>query len=477
GRVYQRRGDFANARVNYAHAIEIAKKFNDDLKLATGLSNLASLYVAEKEYEKGIQLHREVLKIKRKIGDKRDIAVSVNSLGWALLEDEQVDSALVYFQMSNSITTEVSDIPELCISHIGLGSTLLKMQRNNEAMIHVLKAEELSRGFTMHLQRRTIHELLAQLYEKKGNFKKAYDHHTLFKTYADSLFNEENTRKITQLEYKYKYADSMSTAAYTEDLLTNEVRKADLKTAESKQETLWWIIGFLIVLITSLLIITVLNIRNTRSKIRNVVVEQKLLRTQMTPHFMFNAMGIIQGMILEGAHEKSLNYLSNFSKLLRLTLENSKEETVSLKKELEAINSYVVLQNSSTQFQYNFEINMDPDIEPDDIEVPPMLIQPFIENALEHGFKKEVEDKRISINLQFDDGDLVCVILDNGIGIDHVEPNQNSKKNSMSTEITRKRLSILARQFNSRMDFSVKDRSVFGEQGTMVALVVPYVKT
>lgn len=245
---------------------------------------------------------------------------------------------------------------------------------------------------------------------------------------------------------------------------------------KSQRNLLLGIIIFLIVAMVLSSIIFFLKLRNSKAKTQNIITEQKLLRTQMTPHFIFNSLSVLQGMILNKEESKSVSYLSKFSKLLRITLENSRDKTVLLSQELEAVKNYLALQHIEND-KITFQLNADNTIETNKIKVPPMLIQPFVENAIEHAFNKQKENCIIEIKLTLVDSKLICVILDNGIGVDSSERNFNQNKKSLATKITKERLGYLSKDFKMEASIAIEDRSKYDAQGTQVTIEMSYTKT
>ncbi|MEZ4875747.1 MAG: histidine kinase [Flavobacteriaceae bacterium] len=195
----------------------------------------------------------------------------------------------------------------------------------------------------------------------------------------------------------------------------------------------------------------------------------------MTPHFIFNSLAVLQGMILNKEEGKSVSYLSKFSKLLRLTLENSRDKMVLLSKELEALENYIQLQTLESD-QINFSITLAEGIDPSTLKIPPMLIQPFVENAVEHAFKNNPKNREISLNLSFQKADLTCTIMDNGVGIDAQAQTKNSTKTSLSTVINKERLQFLSKDFKKNGSITIEDRKKYDEKGTLVTLIIPYQK-
>ena len=195
----------------------------------------------------------------------------------------------------------------------------------------------------------------------------------------------------------------------------------------------------------------------------------------MTPHFVFNSLSVLQGMILNKEEEKSVSYLSKFSRLLRLTLENSRDQMVMLSQELMAIENYLALQ-SFEDHSYVYTIDIDQNIDTALFKIPPMLIQPFIENAIEHAFENQIENQKIEMHLKYSDEALVCVIMDNGIGINAIKEKARDDKKSLATSITSERLNILSTNYKMKGSVKVEDRVKYNEKGTIVTLVIPYEK-
>jgi len=161
---------------------------------------------------------------------------------------------------------------------------------------------------------------------------------------------------------------------------------------------------------------------------------------------------------------------------MRLILDNSREKTVSLEDEMLAITNYVELQKARFSSVFDYRIEVDENVNQEHIYVPPMLIQPFVENSIEHGFRNKEEKGVLSINMYFQSQDLVCEITDNGIGVNQANQMiESSQKSQVSTGITAERMRLLAKEFKCSASVSITDRSEFNEEGTFVKLVIPYI--
>ncbi len=156
--------------------------------------------------------------------------------------------------------------------------------------------------------------------------------------------------------------------------------------------------------------------RKERTKRRILVSQLKALQSQMNPHFIFNSLNSIMNLILKRENEQSMQYLTKFSRLLRNILENSRSLSTSLSQEIEYLTIYLELESLRFENKFDYQITFDNNINPEQMSVPTLLIQPYIENSIRHGKVHSVENGKVEINFSLSDGYLICDIIDNGIG-------------------------------------------------------------
>lgn len=206
------------------------------------------------------------------------------------------------------------------------------------------------------------------------------------------------------------------------------------------------------------------------------------LRAQMNPHFIFNALNSIQKYVVTGNVDEANSYLSKFSKLQRMILAYSDENFISLDKELEVLKLYLELEQLRLTNEFHYELIVDPDIEAEEINIPPMLIQPFAENAIWHGLIPKQGEKKLSIEFKMEDEDtLLCVIDDNGIGreaarIIKAQKQASSPINkSRGMSLVSNRLALLERKYGKEFSVEVTDKVNANNEseGTRVRLRVP----
>ncbi len=513
GIIYSYQGNYTMSLGYYNKSLLIAQKYQDSAAIGNALANMATIYTNLKDYDKTIETLKESTNFLKK-NYKNATASNYNNIGLAYSSQKKYKNALKYLNDARKIYIERSDktgeattlinIAEVCIglkdydtaytyfeqakklglsvanqrvvcySYLGLAKILAIQKQYNNALNQVLKSKEIADNLKLVNLQRDGSQLLSEVYNHIGNYKKAFSSHKEFKILNDSLFNKENIEKITQLEYEYKYKRQIDSASIRELKLTEQVTATSRDLEKSKQNYLWAIIGFLFISMLLGSVIFFQKFRTVKAQNQTIATEQKLLRSQMTPHFIFNSLSVLQGMILNKESKKSISYLSKFSKLLRITLENSRDKTVLLSEELIAIRNYLELQNLESN-AYQFSLVVEENIDVSMFEIPPMLIQPFVENAVEHGFVGRDDNRTIDIHLTYTNKRLICTIEDDGIGYESQMNTKTKHKKSLSTAITAERLKILSKDFNMKGYVTIEDRKHYKLQGTIVTLVIPHI--
>lgn len=235
-----------------------------------------------------------------------------------------------------------------------------------------------------------------------------------------------------------------------------------------------------LVLLLLLVLVMVWRARQ-KDKRRIIELEQRLLLSQMNPHFVFNSLTAIQSYIFRSDPYMAGKYLASFAKLVRLILENSCEHTITIAKEKETIEHYLDLQLLRFSGKFDYTIEVCPEIEPEHHLIPPMLAQPFIENAIEHGIIHLSSQGQIAIRYKLQNNKVVLEVEDNGIGIK--KSVQRSKTNrikhqSMATRITRERLKSLGKIYGNHLDLKIIDLGdifIPDSQGTLIRFVIPMI--
>lgn len=220
-----------------------------------------------------------------------------------------------------------------------------------------------------------------------------------------------------------------------------------------------------------------LNERNKllQSENERLLMEQKLLQVQLNPHFIFNSIANLQSLVASGDTKESVRYLSVFSGLLRNVLEQSRRDFIPLDEEIDSLENYLQLQQMRYAGLFEYEIGVAEDIRPDELLIPPMLIQPFVENSIEHGFRNISYKGLLIIRFEVKDERLRITVIDNGQGIvDKVYDGQ--KKQSLAQTILKERLQVLFKSDCQLARFDIENKVGTNERGVAVHIVLPVIK-
>ena len=211
-------------------------------------------------------------------------------------------------------------------------------------------------------------------------------------------------------------------------------------------------------------------------------MEQKLLRSQMNPHFLFNVLNAIQGFIFKSDPVQAGTYLGKFAELIRMILDNSRSNYVTLDKEILSLEHYLELQKLRFTPSFDYIINVDDSLNQKEINVPPMLAQPFIENAIEKGIKG-MEKGLIEINFYKKKNQILFDITDNGVGLNKslaLKSEESNDHRSLATTITKERIHLIKNEFNQAIRFNIVDLSSTSKEadstGTKVSFQIPLVQ-
>ncbi|MDX9845712.1 MAG: histidine kinase [Tenuifilaceae bacterium] len=218
-----------------------------------------------------------------------------------------------------------------------------------------------------------------------------------------------------------------------------------------------------------------------KDKLKIIELEQRLLLSQMNPHFVFNSLTAIQSYIFRNDPYMAGKYLANFSKLVRLILENSRAEYITISKEKETVTNYLELQSLRFENKFDYEIKVSADIDLEHHLVPPMMAQPFIENAIEHGIIHLSNKGRITISYEISNESIILEVEDNGVGIEksaEIGESKRTKHQSLATRITKERLRNLRKVHGKNIRMEIIDLASISNSthtGTRIRFYIPII--
>lgn len=235
------------------------------------------------------------------------------------------------------------------------------------------------------------------------------------------------------------------------------------------------------VVVTAVLVLSIVGYYRKKDKLKILELEQRLLLSQMNPHFVFNSLTAIQSYIFRNDPYLAGKYLANFSKLVRLILENSRVQHITIGKEKETIEHYLDLQRMRFDNKFEYTIQISPEIDLEHHLIPPMMAQPFIENAIEHGIIYLEAKGHITIRFLLEVGGLKLEVEDNGVGIERsseLGETNRKKHQSLATRITKDRLKNLRLVYGKQVRMEMVNLSADSEtnaQGTLVRFYIPLI--
>ncbi|MCY1481445.1 Sensor histidine kinase YehU [compost metagenome] len=427
--------------------------------------NMAYSYSSLHQFEEAIDYCNRALQISRKIKNHTITGLLLSRLGNAKMHLNKLDEAEKIFNEILSIKelAEATNDAALASAHFGLASLYIKKGNLTQAGLAAEKGFVLSKKTgSKDLQEQGAH-LIYDISKATKNFERALEMYQFHEKIVDSSQIQASKNELEQQLLKYDF----------EKKELNYKLTAQKKTATKNN----WLIGLSGVLL-ALLLGGYFYYRNTKQKqaiagLEKNQIKQKLLITQMNPHFIFNSISNIQALIRDKKDEDAINYLNKFSVLTRQILENSNENYISLAEEVGMMENYLLIQQLLYSNKFGFTIAIEEGIDTESLFLPPMLTQPFIENAIKHGLADKDQNGTIAIRFYLIDAKLFFEILDNGKGFDNSKTISNHK--SLAMTITKERLI----NYTKNQDFVVQTDTIKDQDekvvGAKVVFEIPYI--
>lgn len=445
----------------------------------TNYNNLGCSYLNLKQYDSAEYYLLSVLEKQGQAGLSRVTATAHNNITDVYLRKKEIEKAQKHAEEGYKLANELNDI-DIKLTNILLRVKIHLHRKQYESSVKLCKdgmqlAEE-------NNKLRFIHDFsnFQQIsYEKTGNYKLAYQALKKNKLYSDSLTNKANIQALTKVELESEFERKQQQAA---QIAQQKEYEQNLKI---KKQTNLRNIALLAVFIIALsAILIVYLIKNSQQRKEQKLKEslnfnkQQVLSQQMNPHFFFNVLSTIQYHIFNDDKDASLESVQKFASLMRQTLENYQYRLIPLEQELSLLDLYIDLEKGpSNKFTFNVEIEKEIDIS--QIKVPSFIIQPIVENAIKHGIKSIDKNGEINLYLKKVGEFLLCVVTDNGVGLEaSSQNNKNPKHKSRATDITMKRLALLSEYFQT--DLFINYNNITSDDGeilgTIVQMKLPWIK-
>lgn len=504
GQVF-RMQDINTLAIDYFHkGLDIANAIGNLRSASYTMNTIGATLVVQKDYERAMKYFRMSLEIAEQRGDQRTLAYNYGNIGEMFLLQAQPDSAMYYFQLSRNWLVELNSDAGMGVAEHLLGQAYLDLLQYDKARekfelalvyhktsgnkryqslcnCHLGKIaiaqndykaalEYLDLAKTQALETNSLKNLVeaydsyAELYKQQNKWEQAYKAMEQSYIYHEKIINEKSNNSIQAMEIGFETKE--------------KEQQIKLLYAENQVKQQRNIIS-LAISVSLLLFLMVAILLHFRRKKQNVIKQEtlklQLLRSQMNPHFLFNALGSIQNFMYKNETKKAASYLGNFASLTRSVLEHSAAEFVPLEVEIETLRNYIELEKMRMQNSFSYKIDCNPDLDAAFINIPPMLVQPFVENAIKHGMKNLDYQGELLLQYREKENRLEIKVIDNGHGINSAKTKESKAHRSMSMQIFKERRAILSKQFGKEIEFRIVDRKARNnaENGTEVTIIIP----
>lgn len=442
GIAYQAQDMCFKALQYFLKALEI-KKAKPDESLGTIYTNIGNIYLKQRNFESAEKYYEIADGIFTKFADARSAGELLNNRGILARELGDELAAFAYWDKALGAFETVKDQFGSADSYLLIAETYFKQGNYQAALGAARKSLDISTAIQVPEQIALGQKLLSDIYKAQNNFSKALEHYTLYSEVKEKMEDAESMRAGIQAEMAVEFEKR-------EALQKKELEEKELLFSESrKRHNIQLVFATLLAVLLcgiGFLIYSRVQLRKNLTLQKELAeYEQKALHLQMNPHFVFNCLGSISSFIVQNGTDEAIRYLAKFSKLMRLTLEYSKESLIPVDREIEGLQNYLELEQLRFNNRFDFVISKSSQIE-DDMALPPLLLQPFVENAIIHGLIPREEQGTIEIDFSLTDDKMVCTIRDNGVGIANSQKLKEelvSVHKSMALDITKKRLQMM----------------------------------
>lgn len=428
-----RMSDYTKMLVSNAKARNLAVAIKDSLALARTYDNEAQIYDRQLDYSNALKYSKIYTNYLIKTNNINDVAYY--NLAISFFKDNKADSAIHYFKQA------------------------------------IILNQKLAPGKPKYF----YYKGLSDAYQLQGNYKMALIASEKANSTELNTIREIESVKIAEIKEKYEAEkkDKNILALQSQNQLSKKI---------IDQQKITMLLSSLVFLAVILFLYFSYSQRQLKQRNKLLIsenkrlnMEQKLLQVQLNPHFIFNSIANLQSLASSGNTKDTVRYLNAFSGLLRNILEQSRKDFISLDEEVATLENYIQLQQMRYKDMFDYKITTASDLYLPGILIPPMLIQPFVENAIEHGFRNIDYKGLITITFDVENEQLIILVDDNGKGIETKSIN-DQKKQSLAGTILKERLDVLFNSQGQEAKFEQTDKKRDGNHGYSVRIVIPEIK-
>jgi two-component sensor histidine kinase/tetratricopeptide (TPR) repeat protein len=500
---YYRSGDGKNAIENFIKAIPFYKNKSDYDGLILTYCKLCDVFESDSQHKESNEYKNKALELLEKpIRPYTKIAAFniLSSIYFDLRENSQnnLDTSIVfaeeafrlmkeygYYMKANQILNTIADAyyvkkdyntsllyckeslkyrkflfpGEIIISYTKFADCANALNKNDLALVYLDSTRIALKQINVQYYWLGYYQRCYELNRKVGNHEQAFLAIDRFNALKDSMYTVEKSTAINELMQKYNKVENEKTIGELNQ--QKEIDKLQIRS----------LVAFTgIAILVIIIIIFFYRQSVVKNKLKTIEIEQRLNRSRMNPHFFFNALASLQNLSLSEAKKELVpSFISKFSRIMRQSLESTFHELDTIENEIIFLTDYLELQKLLSENRFNYSFEVDDAVEQNELLIPGMILQPFIENSIEHGFKGISQEGLVSISFTLEGKSLNITITDNGRGVKENEKHKAYPSRAM--QIIRDRLYLLNQTHKTNATFALTNLEV----GTKIEITLPVI--
>jgi tetratricopeptide (TPR) repeat protein len=438
GNIAMAQGNYNEALTNYLTSLKISRQINNLPGMGSSFNNIGNIYGVQGIYPEALKNYYASREIALRTNNKQQIAYAYSNIGKIFSLQKNHKEALKNIAASQEINEEIGDKRGIVLGNLNFGELYMRLNNLAEAGIHFKKALDLASDIGQKEGMISSYLGLMEIDSIRGDYKSAYDYSRRHSALREEIVNELSEKEISRLKIQYE-----------SDNKDQQIKNQDIQNTLLRSRFYY---GIAVSLLVIGMIALLFYLRNRRKKreydLTLARLELILLKSQLNPHFISNSLSAIKSFI-DRQPEQASQFLSKFARLIRSVLEQSEQSFITLEEELKTAELYMQIESLRIDKSFDYHIELDPSIDPKELMVPPLILQPTIENAIWHGLAPKKEKGHIIIRIKPADKLLKITIEDNGDGEKPALPGEYInplERKSFGLTITKKRIQMLGKE-------------------------------
>ena len=467
--------NIAESSIYLTRAKDLNLKLKDRRKSAINTLIEAGILVNKGQFQEALVIVKSIQPYFKKINNYDNLGNCELLKGIVELKLKNIQKSLKAFESATLFYNQSGNLYNLAMVNQFVGEAYLtkKDLKNAEKFLKFALEDNEKRSLkTVKIQ--STFKLLSQLYFQKNQLQLAVKYQFLYLDFLEKSTVLSSAATVARMTEGNLREERERLIEFQKDSIEKQKKEKEIESLQLSRQL--FISGIIIGLIIVGFIFYILRLRQEKlkQKQREMELSQSLLRTQMNPHFIFNAMSVIQSYIYSNDPDKSSQFLVNFSRLIRLILENSPKEFIPIELEIEILEKYLQAQKMRFENRFSYTIEVDENLLNEGAMVPPMITQPFVENAIEHGQLHTIKGGHITITICEKDAMIQIQITDNGVGRKGAQKTKKIKSHkSMAINITKERIEIINFKYKKQGSIQMEDLDKTKQSGTVVTILLP----